>query len=77
MAAGGAVEPCAKTEWFWRVGKVGQSGLELPQLRGLTDPADARVIGSPGERTATHPRIHSLVACGFGSVLPRRELTAR
>src|SRR5207245_137549 len=30
-------ESCTRTVWFWRVGKVGQSGLELPHLRGLTD----------------------------------------
>src|SRR5438046_2861878 len=37
---------CAKTEWFWRVSKVGQPGAEVPDLPCLTDPAGIGVIGS-------------------------------
>ena len=37
---------CARIEWFWRAGKIGQAGPEAPDLRSLTDPAGARVIGS-------------------------------
>jgi len=33
--AGGALEPCAKTVWFWCVREVGQSRAEVPDLRRL------------------------------------------
>jgi len=36
-------------EWFWRVWKVGQSRLEMPNLPGLTDTPAAGVIGSLAE----------------------------
>jgi len=35
--------------WFWRVWKVGQSRLEMPNLPGLTDTPAAGVIGSLAE----------------------------
>ncbi len=44
--AGGAVEPCARIECFWRVREVGQSRTEVPDLPCLTDSAAGRVIGS-------------------------------
>jgi len=33
--------------WFWFYGTSGQGSRKISNGRGLTDPADARALGSP------------------------------
>src|SRR5207244_7581659 len=35
---------CARIEWFWRAGNIGQSHVEVPDLRRLTDAAERGIL---------------------------------